>query len=39
MNYTGLCAESKIMKTALNVDEEYRETSLILRLKQYGISK
>jgi hypothetical protein len=38
MNYPGLCTQSKIMKTALNVDEGYRETSLILRLKQYGIS-
>ncbi len=38
MNYPGLCNQSKIMKTALNVDEGYRETSLILRLEQYGIS-
>jgi hypothetical protein len=38
MNYPGLCTQSKIIKTALNVDEGYRETSLILRLKQYGIS-
>jgi hypothetical protein len=35
---TMMCTQSKIMKTALNVDEGYRETSLILRLKQYGIS-
>jgi hypothetical protein len=37
MNYPGLCIQS-IMKTALNDDEGYRETSIILRLKQYGIS-
>ncbi len=30
MNYPRLCIQSKIMKTALNVDEAYRETSLIL---------
>jgi hypothetical protein len=33
MNYPGLCIQSKIiMKTALNVEEGYRETSLILTL-------
>jgi hypothetical protein len=32
MNYPGLSIKSKIMKTALNVEEGYRETSLILRL-------
>jgi hypothetical protein len=32
MNYPGLCIELKIMKTALNVEEGYRETSLILKL-------
>ncbi len=31
MNYPGLCIQSKIMKTDLNVDERYRETFLILR--------
>jgi hypothetical protein len=38
MNYPGLCTQSKIMKTALNVDEGYKESSLIFRLQQYGIS-
>jgi hypothetical protein len=32
MNYPGLCIQSNILKTALNVEEGFRETFLILRL-------
>jgi hypothetical protein len=37
MNYLGLCIQSKIMKMALNIDEGWKETSLLLNLQQYSM--